>query len=294
MATGVDVSSAQGKIDWRKVVAVGGIDFVYAKATDGVDGTDPMFANNWAGLNAVHIQRGAYHFYEPVSDPVRQAERFFAVVGKLEIGDLPPMLDLEARKPAGKTNADFLKEVRVFVERAESLFECELVIYTGGPYFDSACVGVSEEDVEFFSTRDLWLAAYVFNPKIFIPKAWSKLGKSWVIWQKSGNIGAGNSPGFRLPGIGVVTDLNVTQGAANDLPTWAVSKRRLKPTPEPVLVVTPPVSPVSEPTVIIAEPVKKEDSTVVVVDQPVKKTGILQYIIIFIKWLIALVSTGKG
>ena len=94
---GIDVSSAQGRIDWN-AVKQSGIAFAYAKATDGKD-PDATFRTNWAGAAAAGILRGAYHFFYPVplgSDHLqKQVDAFLAQMGSLAANDLPPMVDVE-------------------------------------------------------------------------------------------------------------------------------------------------------------------------------------------------------
>jgi lysozyme len=75
---GIDVSHYQGSVDWA-TVAGGGERFGFAKASEGVSGTgssDPYFADNWSGMRAAGILRGAYHFYHPKDDPTAQAHNF--------------------------------------------------------------------------------------------------------------------------------------------------------------------------------------------------------------------------
>ncbi len=47
--SGIDVSHHQGAIDWQ-AVASAGIDFAYAKATEGSQFVDGQFASNWSGM----------------------------------------------------------------------------------------------------------------------------------------------------------------------------------------------------------------------------------------------------
>lgn len=86
------VASAQGedRSDWNAVTGWTGLDFGFAKATEGTFLADPTFARNWANLKAAGIPRGAYHFFHPSEDAVAQA-RFFVKTVKaqgLERGDM--------------------------------------------------------------------------------------------------------------------------------------------------------------------------------------------------------------
>src|SRR5215472_10861520 len=91
---GIDVSHYQGTIDWASV-RTAGIVFAYAKATEGITYTDPLFTNNWSAMKAAGVVRGAYLFFHSNDDPTAEADHYLSVVGTIAPGDLPPMLDVE-------------------------------------------------------------------------------------------------------------------------------------------------------------------------------------------------------
>jgi lysozyme len=82
---GVDVSSAQGSIDWKKVRAAG-YDFAIIKATEGVGYTDPTFsATRLKAMVDAGMAIGAYHFARPdtggsTADAAAEAHYFVGVV----------------------------------------------------------------------------------------------------------------------------------------------------------------------------------------------------------------------
>lgn len=88
---GIDVSWYQKKIDWQEV-ATSKV-FAFIKATEGVTLEDKAFASNWTGARTAGVLRGAYHFFHPSADPIKQAEFFLSTVVTCE---LPPVLDVEA------------------------------------------------------------------------------------------------------------------------------------------------------------------------------------------------------
>ena len=93
---GIDVSNLQGNIDWEQVKA-DGYTFAWAKSTEGMTYTDPMFVNNMEnGLNA-NVVMGAYHFARPDNNTPQQDAANFLNVASAYIGNgfLPPVLDLE-------------------------------------------------------------------------------------------------------------------------------------------------------------------------------------------------------
>lgn len=91
---GVDVYDGTGTIDFVALKA-SGVDFAIIKATQGNYDTQTTFAANWANAKAAGVVRGAYHFFDPTIDGATQAAYFLGVMGKLEKGDMPPMLDIE-------------------------------------------------------------------------------------------------------------------------------------------------------------------------------------------------------
>ena len=64
------------------------------KATEGGDHNDTTFEANFANARNHGFIRGAYHFYIPSTDALKQADFFIRTV-KLVSGDLPPVLDVE-------------------------------------------------------------------------------------------------------------------------------------------------------------------------------------------------------
>src|SRR5688500_6997364 len=61
---GIDVSTYQGQIVWAEVAA-DGIDFAYAKATEGRLYADDQYARNKERAAANGVAIGAYHFANP-------------------------------------------------------------------------------------------------------------------------------------------------------------------------------------------------------------------------------------
>ncbi|MEP6973643.1 MAG: glycoside hydrolase family 25 protein [Actinomycetota bacterium] len=93
---GIDVSHYQNLIDWTQV-APSGIQFAFAKATEGTGYIDPMYATNRAGAAANGIAFGAYHFARPDLHPsgaITEADHFVDTAQILP-GDLRPVLDVE-------------------------------------------------------------------------------------------------------------------------------------------------------------------------------------------------------
>lgn len=123
---GIDVSHYQGKIDWQKLrqnkETVTPLHFVFMKATEGGDHGDTTFSANFANARNHGFIRGAYHFYIPSTDALKQADFFIRTV-KLDTGDLPPVLDVEMTGRKNKT--ELQQGIKRWLDRVEA--------YYGGP-----------------------------------------------------------------------------------------------------------------------------------------------------------------
>lgn len=192
---GIDVSHHQGEIDWEAVKATDKqeypIRFVFMKATEGGNHKDRLFVDNFRQAREVGLVRGAYHFYNPNTDPIRQADFFISQV-KLETGDLAPVLDIE-RKPRNKAQlqADLVK----FLNRLEQHYGVKPIIYTSYKY------RLHYLDTPELSSYPLWIAHYYVDALSY--------DGPWQFWQHT-DYGT-------VPGIEENVDLNVFNGSWNDL-----------------------------------------------------------------------------
>ena len=197
---GIDVSHHQGEIDWEAVKATDKqeypIRFVFMKATEGGDHKDRLFADNFRQAREVGLVRGAYHFYNPNTDPIRQADFFISQV-KLETGDLVPVLDIE-RKPRSKAQlqADLVK----FLNRLEQHYGVKPIIYTSYKY------RLHYLDTPELSSYPLWIAHYYVDALSY--------DGPWQFWQHT-DYGT-------VPGIEENVDLNVFNGSWNDLQRYTL------------------------------------------------------------------------
>ncbi len=90
---GVDVSEDQGAVEWWTAKA-GGPDFAYLRATNGADGCDERFADNWADVHATGIRRGALHAYSLCRLAADQANNFITTVPRVDDA-LPPAVEID-------------------------------------------------------------------------------------------------------------------------------------------------------------------------------------------------------
>lgn len=127
---GLDVSHHQGAIDWQ-AVATEDVDFVWIKATEGGDWTDPAFETNRRGAEAAGIPWGAYHFVTLCRPLDEQVAHIAATVPRTG-AELPLALDLEytgncSGRPEVKT---FRRELRAMILELDKHFGRSPVLYT--------------------------------------------------------------------------------------------------------------------------------------------------------------------
>jgi len=170
---GVDVSYAQGHVDWQKVRAVNEdsvrITFAFIKATEGLLLVDPYFQRNWREAAKAGIVCGAYHYFKPSKNGAAQA-KFFLQVAKTEKGDLPMVVDVEE---LNRISPDQMrKQLKDYVSYIEKHTKVKPIIYSGMSFYTDYLKG-------YFDDYQLWVANY--------DQAETKIsgGKQWVMWQHS-------------------------------------------------------------------------------------------------------------
>ncbi len=189
---GIDVSSYQGKIDWKKVKSMKEdsvhITFAFIKATEGISSVDPYFQRNWREAPKAGIICGAYHYFIPRKSGLWQA-RFFLQTVKFEEGDLPPVIDVEDL--SGQTPEKMRRELKDFVSHVEKKTKVKPIIYSGLVFYRDYLKG-------HFDGYPLWIAHY-YQPEL-------KMGAEtkWFFWQHSDKA--------RITGINHVVDFNAFKG----------------------------------------------------------------------------------
>ncbi|TYR32598.1 glycoside hydrolase family 25 protein [Sphingobacterium phlebotomi] len=168
---GVDISQYQGDISWIDVNTIYDqipLDFVFIRATMGEKAKDKRFVVNWEAAQSRAKLRGAYHYFRPNENSIRQARNFISAVN-LRPGDLPPVLDIEERPR--KQPMDSLKVgLKRWLNEVEKHYGIQPILYSGDSYFTDFL----EKE---FSDYVLWIANYNF---------WvDKPKKHWDFWQFS-------------------------------------------------------------------------------------------------------------
>lgn len=196
---GIDVSRFQGTVDWKKVNSAGKI-FGFAKATQGINYKDPMFATNWGAMADAGMIRGAYHFYSAASPAVAQAQNFIDAIGSFDAGDLPPVLDLEDRAGIVQNQVQVAKlrqGAHDWIDTVQNALGLTPIIYTDPSFWKQY---MSDE----FGEYPLWIANYNVAQPI-VPSTWD----SYTFWQYSQT--------GRVAGVAGNVDLNVFNGTQDDL-----------------------------------------------------------------------------
>lgn len=218
---GIDVSRYQPKVDWAKVKAAG-IAFAVPKASQS-NWADSMFATHWAGAKSAGLLRSAYHFFVPDMDPLKQAAAYLKALGS-DPGDLPPVLDVEAKT----TNpAQLAKDAEKWLAEVEKQLGKRAVVYTAAWYWNSTML-IGGKYPAWASERPLWVAAYPVKDgtpsleqiahgkyKPLLAKGWDKC----AFWQYSER---GRVDGVtNTDGSPVNVDMNVFEGTLEDLGKFA-------------------------------------------------------------------------
>ena len=190
----------QGHIDWAALSEVQHtpfpIRFVFMKASEGGDFSDTAFVHNFNEARKNGFIRGAYHFYNPKTDALRQADFFIRSV-KLEPGDLPPVLDIETRSD----NMDKLRrDLKIWLRRIENYYKVKPILYTSYK-FKTRYLNDS-----VFNSYPYWIAHYYVDSVEYQGE--------WKFWQHT-DVG-------RLPGIDEQVDLNVFNGSMEELKSMTI------------------------------------------------------------------------
>jgi len=189
MPKGIDVSHAQGTINWQ-LIPNGQVHFVFIKATEATSFVDPLFHRNWQGAKDRGIAVGAYHFFRSNHSGKEQAEHFLQQV--LTTGwttmDLPLVVDIETSD--GVTGEEMSSEVEAFLDTIFTQTQQKAMIYTNPAFWDSHIP-------TDFANYPLWVADWAQTNVPKLPKGWS----NWQYWQTSDR--------GSIPGIATKVDVSI-------------------------------------------------------------------------------------
>lgn len=168
---GIDVSEAQGAIDWWAVKANDDVRFVYVRATIGADRRDKRFGRNWRGAFAVSMPRGAIHIFSLCQLAADQAGNLVKTLPRAD-DQLPVALDLDfdpacAARPERNV---VLGEITRFLAGVEGITGKPAVLRISKAFEARYRVGEA-------IPRKLWSVGAFFPPAYF--------DKPWTMWQAS-------------------------------------------------------------------------------------------------------------
>lgn len=193
---GIDISHYQGKIDWDKLLLNKSnsfpLHFIFMKATEGGDHGDDTFESNFAAARDYGFIRGAYHFFSPKTDALKQADYFIRTV-KLDSGDLPPVLDVEVT--GKKSKRELQRSIKQWLDRVEAHYGVKPILYTSYKFKTNYL------DDPLFNAYPYWIAHYYVDSV--------KYQGQWHFWQHT-DVGT-------VSGIKEDVDLNVFNGTLEEL-----------------------------------------------------------------------------
>ncbi len=192
--TGIDVSSFQGEIDWKKVKE-SGIDFVFIRAgyrgnTEGGLYVDPSFETNYQGARDVGLPIGVYFFSQAISEEeaAEEADYVVSIIGNRTI-DLPIVFDWEyvseAARTAGISSTTMSNCAHAFCNRVSQRGYDSMVyfnLYTSYMIYDMSS----------FGNNKIWIAQFAEKPTYYY---------HYEMWQYSCT--------GTVPGISTEVDLNI-------------------------------------------------------------------------------------
>lgn len=148
---GIDISHYQGQINWKKLeTSEHPIEFIFIRATMGIDGVDNHFHQNWKNAKNHNYLRGAYHYYRPNENSTEQFKNYNSIV-RLEQGDFIPILDIEKESSLGREQLK--KGVMNWLKLAEKEYGVKPIVYTGLNFYQY----ILKDDIDDYP---LWIAAY--------------------------------------------------------------------------------------------------------------------------------------
>lgn len=167
---GIDVSYWQGTIDWAQVKTVK--KYAIMRAAHALK-ADTKFDANWKACHAQGLRCGVYQFFEPGIDPIAQADLMLGMMGKLQPGDLPPVIDVESKIDA--TPAQLAAAVGKWIAHVEKASGRKPMIYSGGYFWEDNVKSSA------FLGNPLWHPQYCTNCCPNVANPW----KTWFFWQHS-------------------------------------------------------------------------------------------------------------
>jgi len=161
---GIYISAHNGNVDMERVAA-DGYEFVFIKATEGVDFKDRNFRVNYDKAEKAGLKTGIYHFFRFDRDGVEQALNLLKAVGKRR-PDLGIVIDVEK---AG--NPDSIPKEKIQSRLTHMVEYLNLLGHR--VMFYSNRDGYYEYLADAFPGAPLWICGFSENP----------IHAEWSFWQ---------------------------------------------------------------------------------------------------------------
>jgi len=192
MKNGIDVSWAQGKLDWSKIKT----DFAIIKCNTGVNCPDEQLQNNAAGCHEHCIPFGFYHWAtlnktDVVPDAISEAKDFIKALKELPTYSIMPALDIEEDNKLKLPPHAIELWIKTF---ADEMIKAGhgLIIYSYKPWLDANLPRDHK-----LGYLPLWLAAYpwdkpaakespVFPAEVGVPRHLPNGWNDYFMWQYTG------------------------------------------------------------------------------------------------------------
>jgi len=193
---GIDVSSHNGTIDFKKVREAG-VRYAWIKVTEGTTHQNPGYQKKFDDARDNDIIVGAYHFARPDTyagdsrDWEREADNFLFQLEKagLETGDIVPMLDIEN---GVKTDDNYNCEWYLnWLYKVGCETKVKPIIYTARWAWQLYVMKAEKELQNKLASYPVWLASYNSGTD---PARVTTLWDEWDVWQWTGS---GAVPGIR-------------------------------------------------------------------------------------------------
>lgn len=196
----LDVSAAQGAIDWSRVAAAmvapglaRRFRGAYVKVAEGPTAKDPCRAANIAGLRAAGLPWGAYLYVHPMHDMADQVQNSLDAIGDT-MPDFPLALDVEAADPS-LSAGNLVDQIRCGIDATIERFGRPPMIYSY-PAFWARRVMPAAASVPEIASLKLWWASYGAGVAWYprrdqlptAPEPWRTAGKVPTLWQYSGDL----------------------------------------------------------------------------------------------------------
>jgi len=165
---GVEVSAADGVVNFRTIAALGG-SFAYLDASGGERAKDAAFVRNLARAREAGLQVGAVHRFDPCLKADGQSANFVTMVPR-SADVLPPAIALDGTAencPTPVSEAAVESELMTFINQVER-HSGKPVILKVYPAFEDAY------DISAKLERQLWVVRTRFEPGYTV--------RPWMLW----------------------------------------------------------------------------------------------------------------